>query len=72
MGDILKFVAFAFLIVLLLTFTLPLLSLVINMSGWFFGDFFDGLFSGIAVSDILWIVVIGGIVIIGLEILSNV
>ena len=33
---------------------------------------FDGFFSGIAVSDILWIVVIGGIVIIGLEILSNV
>ena len=71
MGEILKFVAFAFLIVFLLTFTLPLLALVLNMFGWFFGDFFVGLFSGIAVSDILWIVGIGAVVIVGVGILSN-
>jgi hypothetical protein len=66
MGEILKFVAFAFLIVLILTFTLPLLSLVINMFGWLFGDFFIG----ITTSDIIWLMVIVAVFVIGAAIAS--
>lgn len=37
MGDILKFVATAFLILLILVFAVPLLWLVIKLFSWLFG-----------------------------------
>lgn len=37
MGDILKFVATAFLIVFILVFAIPLLWLVIKLFSWLFG-----------------------------------
>ena len=54
MGNILKFVAIAFLVLLILAFALPLLWVVIKEIGLFFG----GLFLGIGGADLLWIGVI--------------
>lgn len=62
MTDILKFVACLFLIVLLLTFTTPLLWLVIHMIEWLFGGVFVALFSAFSVWHIVLIMVIIAVV----------
>ena len=54
MGDLLKFIFFAFLIILILCFAIPLLWLVIKLIVWCFG----GLFAGIGASVGLVIFVI--------------
>lgn len=56
MGDILKFVAISFLILLILVFAIPLLWLVIKMCIWLFG----GMLAGLAIfgGELLWILVI--------------
>ncbi len=54
MWEILKFVAMAFLILVLLAAVVPLLWLVIQMSGWFFGDAFIGFATG----NLIWISII--------------
>ena len=60
MGDILKFVAISFLILLILAFALPLLWWVIKLIGWLFGGMLGGLvFAG---ADILGILVIIGLI----------
>ena len=56
MGDILKFIAISFLILLILAFALPLLWLVIKMFGWLFGGMLAGL--AFAAGDIVWLLVL--------------
>lgn len=51
MGSILKFVALAFLILLILAFVLPLLWLVIQEICGLFGGFFGG----VGGSNLIWI-----------------
>ncbi len=51
MWEILKFVVIAFLILVFLAFVVPLLWLVIQMLGFFFGD----VFTGFATDNFIWI-----------------
>lgn len=51
MWEILKFVAMAFLILVFLVAIIPLLWLVIQMLGWFFGD----AFTCFATDNFIWI-----------------
>ncbi|MBO4427774.1 MAG: hypothetical protein J5771_04765 [Bacteroidales bacterium] len=53
MGSLLKFVFFAFLILLISAFALPLLWLVIKLVVWLFGGMFSGLCLGITGGDVL-------------------
>ena len=56
MGEILKFVAISFLILLILAFAIPLLWLVIKLVVWLFGGMFVGL--SFAVGDIFWLLIL--------------
>ena len=64
MGDILKFIAIAFLTLLILVFALPLLWIVIQEIGLIFGDFFMGaggsylLWIGIIIVSVIAIIVL--------------
>ena len=67
MGSILKFIAFAFIALLILAFALPLLWLVIQEICGLFGGFFIG----IGGSDLVWLVVFVVSIIAIIVMLSN-
>lgn len=52
MGEILRFVAISFLILLILALAIPLLWLVIKMVVWLFGGMLAGI--TIAGGDVIW------------------
>lgn len=55
MGEILRFVAISFLILLILALAIPLLWLVIKMVVWLFG----GMLAGITIigGDVIWVLI---------------
>jgi hypothetical protein len=54
MGEILRFVAISFLILLILALAIPLLWLVIKMVVWLFG----GMLAGITIAgDVIWVLI---------------
>ncbi len=56
MGDIIKFVAGALIVLLLLVFVIPLLWLVVKLFGWIFGGLFGGvIFLG---GGLIWILIL--------------
>lgn len=63
MWEILKFVAYAFIALLILAFALPLLWLVIQMIGWLFGGVFAVLGAGNFISICVIIISIIAIII---------
>ena len=60
MGEILKFVAYLFLIALILTFAIPLIWLVIKLFVWLFGGLL--VFTGISIWVIVLIIAIIAII----------
>lgn len=60
MGEILKFVAYLFLIALILTFAIPLIWLVIKLFVWLFGGLL--VFTGISIWVIVFIIAIIAII----------
>ena len=69
MGEILKYVAYATLIMLILAIAIPLLWLVVKLAVLVFGSMFSGIM--IAGSNLLWVLIIIASIIVIVCCISN-